>query len=170
MITRTGIGVVWMVMVGVLPAAAATISGVVTDTSGAAVVATRVVVRDVATRQEIVAQTGEDGRYTVETPRAGTYLVSVAREGFSEAVQTAVLERADQVLDVPLRLEVGPVTSAVVVTASRAERDTRQIPLHVDTLTKAAVEQSNQLSTGDALTMAANITPAERAALKNFFK
>ena len=156
--TRTWIGVLWMVMMGVLPAEAATLSGLVTDTSGAAVVGTRVVVRDVATRQQIVAQTGEDGRYTVEVP-PGTYLVSVAREGFSEAVQTAIVERADQVVDVPLRLEVGSVAAAVVVTASRAERDTRQIPLHVDSITRAAVEQTNQLSTGDALTMAANITP-----------
>ena len=59
--TRTWIGVLGMVMMGVLPAQAATISGVVTQTSGAAVVGTRVVVRDMATRQEIVAQTGGDG-------------------------------------------------------------------------------------------------------------
>jgi hemoglobin/transferrin/lactoferrin receptor protein len=159
MSSRTCFVWMWMALMGVLPANAATISGVVTDTSGAAVVATRVVVRDVATRQEIVTETGEDGRYTVETPTSGTYLVSVAREGFSEAVETVIVERADQVIDVPLRLQVGTVTSAVVVTASRAERDTRQIPLHVEAITKAAVEQSNQLSTGDALTLAANITP-----------
>ena len=85
--TRTWIGVLWMVMMGVLPGEAATIGGLVTDTSGAAVVGTRVVVRDMATRQEVVAQTGEDGRYTVEAPTPGTYLVSVAREGFSEAVR-----------------------------------------------------------------------------------
>ena len=70
------------------------------------------------------------------------------------------MDRADQALDVPLRLEVGagrpPRWSS---RPSRAERDTRQIPLHVDTITKAAVEQSNQLSTGDALASIANITP-----------
>ena len=47
----------------------------------------------------------------------------------------------------------------MVVTASRAERDSRQIPLHVETITSAAIEQTNPISTGDALTMAANITP-----------
>ncbi|MBK5297971.1 MAG: TonB-dependent receptor plug domain-containing protein, partial [Vicinamibacteria bacterium] len=157
--TRTSIGVMVMALMSVLPAAAATISGVVTDTSGAAVVGTRVVLRDVATRQEIVVQTGRDGRYSVEAPRPGTYLVSVARDGFSEAARTVIVESAEQTLDVPLSLEVGSVTAAVVVTASRAERDARQIPLHVDSITKAAVERTNQLSTGDALTMAANITP-----------
>lgn len=157
--TRTWIGVMWVVLMSVAPVAAATISGVVTDTSGGAVAGTRVVLRDVATRQEVVGQTGEDGRFTVEVPTPGTYLVSVTREGFSDAVQTVVVERADQALDVSLRLEVGSVAAAVVVTASRAERDVRQIPLHVESITRAAVEQTNQLSTGDALTMAANITP-----------
>ena len=140
-------------------AEAATIRGVITDTSGAAVANTRVVVRDVATRQETVVQTGVDGRYEAVVPSTGTYLVSVTREGFSEAAQTVVVESAAQLLKVSLTLDVGSVVSAVVVTAARAEREVRQIPLHVDTVTKAAVERTNQLSTGDALTMAANITP-----------
>ena len=159
MCTRTGIGLVWMLAMSAVPAAAATVSGVVTDTTGAVVVGTRVVLRDVATRQEVAGQTGEDGRFTIETALPGTYLVSAAREGFAEAVQTVIVERADQTLDVPLRLELGSLASGVVVTASRAERDPRQIPLHVDTITRTAIEQTNQLSTGDALTMAANITP-----------
>jgi hemoglobin/transferrin/lactoferrin receptor protein len=143
----------------VLPAAAATIRGVVSDASGAPIAGTRVVLRDVATRQEIVVVTGPDGRYEVEAPATGAYLVTVAREGFSEAVASVVIESADQSVEVPLTLEVGSLASAVVVTASRAERDIKQIPLHVDTISKGAVEQTNQTSTGDALLMAANITP-----------
>ena len=140
-------------------AQAATIRGLITDVSGAPVVGMRVVLRDVATRQEIVVETDADGVYEAQIPAIGTYLVSVTREGFSEAARTVVVESSDQSLDVPLTLEVGSVTSAIVVTAARAERDTRQIPLHVDTLTRAAIERTNQTSTGDALTMAANITP-----------
>jgi hemoglobin/transferrin/lactoferrin receptor protein len=45
------------------------------------------------------------------------------------------------------------------VTAARAERETRQIPLHVETITRASIEQANTLSTGDALSSVANITP-----------
>lgn len=159
MAIRTGFVAFAMVALWGLPASAATIRGVVTDTSGAPVAGTRVVLRDVATRQEVVVETGTDGSYEVDAPTPGTYIVSVAREGFSEAAQTVIVERAEQQFDVPLSLEVGAVTAAVVVTAARAERDTKQIPLHVDTITKAAVEQTNQTSTGDALTMAANITP-----------
>lgn len=156
---RTSIGVMVLLLAGVLSAEAATIRGVVTDSSGAPVPDTRVVLRDVATRQEIVVQTGPDGGYEADVPATGTYLVSVTREGFSEAAETVVVASATDQFNVPLTLEVGSVATAVVVTSSRAERDIKQIPLHVDTITKAAVEQTNQASTGDALTMAANITP-----------
>ncbi|HWI17064.1 MAG TPA: TonB-dependent receptor, partial [Vicinamibacterales bacterium] len=140
-------------------AEAATVRGLVTDGSGAAIANTRVIVRDVATRQELLVETGADGRFEVQVPAAGTFIVIAARDGFSEAAVTIVVEDAAQSVEVPLTLEVGSVVSAVVVTAARAEREVRQIPLHVDTITRGAIEQSNQLSTGDALTMSANITP-----------
>lgn len=140
-------------------AEAATVRGLVKDGSGAALANTRIVVRDVATRQESVVETGVDGRFEAQVPAAGTFIVTAAREGFSEAAATVVIDDAAATVDVPLTLEVGSVVSAVVVTAARAEREVRQIPLHVETLTRSAIEQSNQASTGDALTMTANITP-----------
>jgi Carboxypeptidase regulatory-like domain len=141
--TRILIGVAVMMLMGVLSAQAATISGVVTDTSGAAMPGTRVVLRDVATRQTLTVDTGPDGRFSIEVPTTGTYLISVTREGFSETAQTVVIDDLEQQVDVPLSLEVGSLATAVVVTASRAERDRRQIPLHVDTISSAAVEQTN---------------------------
>jgi hemoglobin/transferrin/lactoferrin receptor protein len=155
----TWIGALALMLAGVRPAAAATIAGTVTDISGAPVANTRVVVRDVATRQEVIAETDQNGRYVADLAGTGTYLVSVNRDGFAEVARTVVVESAEDELDLPLRLEVGSMTAAVVVTASRAERDQRQIPLHVESLSRAAIEQTNQTSTGDALTMAANITP-----------
>jgi outer membrane receptor protein involved in Fe transport len=153
------IGALALMLGGVSPAAAATVAGTVTDTSGAPVARIQVVVRDVATRQEVVVETDQDGRYAADTPGAGTFLVSVSREGFAEAARTVVVRSAEETVDVPLTLEVGSVTAAVVVTAARAERDQRQIPLHVESIMRGAIEQTNQTSTGDALTLAANITP-----------
>jgi hemoglobin/transferrin/lactoferrin receptor protein len=149
--------VLWLASVSA--AGAATISGTVTDSSGAPVGRTRVVLRDVATRQETVVETDDAGRYTATTPGTGTFLVVVNRDGFAEAARTVVVQTADEALDAPLTLQVRSMSAAVVVTAARAERDQRQIPLHVDSITKAAIEQTNQTSTGDALTMAANVTP-----------
>ena len=160
MSTRTGIGVLWMMLMGVLPATAATISGV----------GDRYQRRGRSWPRGWWSATWRRARRSSSRPvttagtrwrrrRPGRIWSASRARAFRRPSQTVIVERADQALDVPLRLEVGTVAAAVVVTASRAERDTRQIPLHVDTITKAAVEQTNQLSTGDALTLAANITP-----------
>ncbi len=141
-----------------LPSMAATISGLVTDSTGAPLPDARVVLRDVATGQEVQGQTGADGRYELTTPSTGTYLVLITRASFAEAARTVVLASADAAADVSVSLELGSLSSAVSVTAARAQREIRQIPLHVDSIGAAAIEQANPLSTGDALAMAPNVT------------
>jgi len=141
------------------PAFAASVRGVVSDVTGAALADSHVVLRGVATGQESQTDTGSDGRFQFEQATPGTYLVIVTRTGFSEAARTIVIETADAMLDVPVQLDLGVFNAAVSVTAARSERETRQIPLHVETITKGAIEQDNTLSTGDALTTVANITP-----------
>ena len=141
-----------------LPAAAGTISGVVTDATGAALTGARVVVRDIATGLEIAGGTDAQGRYRIETPAAGTYLVIVSRHGFSEAARTILVEQPESVIDVPVQLELGVMTAQVSVTVARSEREVRQIPLHVESMPEAAIKQLNPLSTGDVLTSAPNVT------------
>ena len=141
------------------PVSAATISGVVTDSTGAALRSAQVTLRAIATGQETHVETDAEGRYRFEAPVPGSYLVIVTRAGFSEAARTVLVEQSSAELDVPVSLELGVMSAEVSVTASRAEREVRQIPLHVETLSRAAIEQRNTLSTGDALTAAANVTP-----------
>jgi outer membrane receptor protein involved in Fe transport len=137
---------------------AASISGVVTDTTGATLPDVRVVIRDIATGREQSVTTGTDGRYVLDAP-AGTYLLVVTRTGFADVARTVVVEGAEQRLDLPVTMDVGPLAAQVTVTAARGERELRRVPLHVETISDAVVEQANPLSTGDALTMAANVTP-----------
>jgi len=141
------------------PVLAATIRGSVSDSTGAAVTSARVILRVVATGQETVSETDATGRYRFDAPTAGTYLVIVTRAGFSEAARTVVVEQAEADVELPFTLELGVLSAEVSVTASRSEREVRQIPLHVETLSEAAIQQSNPLSTGDALTAAVNVTP-----------
>ena len=141
------------------PVSAATISGVVTDATGAALPSAQVTLRSIASGQEIVVDSDAQGRYRFEVPETGTYLVIVTRGGFSQAARTVVVASADAELDVPVSLELGVLSAEVSVTANRGEREVRQIPLHVETMSRAAVEQSNPLSTGDVLTNAVNLTP-----------
>ena len=141
------------------PVFAATVRGVVSDGTGAALPDSHVVLRGVATGQETATDTGTDGRFQLDTPVTGTYLVIVTRPGFSEAARTIVIETAEAMVDVPVQLKLGGFNAQVSVTAARSERETRQIPLHVETITRASIERDNTLSTGDALTTVANITP-----------
>lgn len=147
------------VTLAALPADAATIAGLVSDATGAALPGTRVVLRGVATGQESAVQTGDDGRFLLDVPMPGTYLMIFTRPGFAEAARTVVINGPEEALDVSMQLELGKVTAQVSVTAARAERENRQVPLHVDSISKAALEQNNPVSTGDALTVTANITP-----------
>jgi outer membrane receptor protein involved in Fe transport len=142
-----------------VPVSAATISGVVTDTTGAALTNARVTLRDIATGREIVVVTDAQGRYTFDVTTVGAYLVIVQRAGFSEAARTVIVEQAEAALDVPVVMPLGMLNSEVSVTATLKEREVAEIPLHVETLSRAGVEQTNPLSTGDALTLAPNVTP-----------
>ncbi|MDP2054701.1 MAG: TonB-dependent receptor, partial [Acidobacteriota bacterium] len=141
------------------PALAATIRGTVSDSTGAAVPDARVVLRLVSTGQETIVETDGDGRYRFDAPAPGTYLLVVTRSGFSEIARTVMVGPLEADVEVPMTLEVGVLSAEVSVTASLSEREVRQIPLHVETISAAAIEQANTLSTGDALTTAVNITP-----------
>jgi hemoglobin/transferrin/lactoferrin receptor protein len=140
-------------------ASAATISGVISDSTGAALPSTRVTLRDIATGQETLVQTDAQGRYRFDVTTTGSYLLIVSRDGFAQVARTVIVERPEVAMDLPISLELGVMTTEVSVTASRSEREVRQIPLHVETMSRAAVEQSNPLSTGDVLTSAVNVTP-----------
>ena len=141
------------------PASAASISGLITDSTGAALRDARVTLRSIATGEETVVETDAGGRYRFDLSTPGSYLVIVARAGFAGAARTVLVEDAGADLDVPVSLELGVLNTEVSVTASRGEREVRRIPLHVETLSRAGVEQSNPLSTGDVLTQAVNVTP-----------
>ena len=147
------------VVAAAVAAEAAGINGVVTDTTGAPLPSARVVLRDLATGQEVAADTNAQGRYAIATRAAGTYLLIVRRDGFAEAARTIVIASAEQTLDFPVKLELGSLATEVTVTAARSARETRLIPLNIDVMSKDQIEQSNPLSTGTALTAAANVTP-----------
>jgi outer membrane receptor for ferrienterochelin and colicins len=140
-------------------AAAATVSGVVSDSTGASVPNAVVVLHGLASGQESSVETGIDGRFSLDVSSPGTYLVIVSRSGFSEAARTVVIAEPGDVVDVPVQLELGGLKAEVTVTAARAVREVRGTPLHVETITSDAVRQGNSLSTGDALSSVANITP-----------
>jgi outer membrane receptor protein involved in Fe transport len=132
---------------------------VVSDPTGAVVPGARVVLRGLATGIETAVETSADGRFEIDVQLPGGYLLIVTRPGFSEAARTVEINAESDRLDVAVQLELGALSAEVSVTAVKAEREARQIPLHVETITSDTIEQANTLSSGDALTNVANITP-----------
>src|SRR5688572_13840900 len=87
-------------------ASAATISGVISDRTGAALSSTRVTLKALATGEETTVETDTAGRYSFDVAAPGTYLVIVTRSGFSDAARTIAIDRTEQSVDLPMSLEL----------------------------------------------------------------
>jgi outer membrane receptor protein involved in Fe transport len=135
------------------------ITGVISDATGAPLSSAKIVLRDLATGQEISSESNAQGRYQIDTKTPGTYLLIVSRQGFAEVARTIVITSSEQRLEFPVKLELGSLATEVTVTAARSAREVRQIPLNVDTKSKEQIEQTNPLSTGTAIAESANVTP-----------
>ncbi|MGB9072307.1 MAG: carboxypeptidase regulatory-like domain-containing protein [Terriglobales bacterium] len=92
-----------------------TITGTVTDPSGAVVPKARVIVRDEGTNATRDAETNEDGDYTVALLPPGRYFVAVESKGFRRSVIHRVSVDVDQTVRIDFALQVGALTEEVNV-------------------------------------------------------
>jgi hypothetical protein len=92
------------------------ISGTVTDPSGALIAGAQVVLLDPATgaTQHTVASSA--GLYTFISLNPGVYRVTASQTGFASVAQDKVTVTVDQVTQVNLSLRVGTITDSVTVT------------------------------------------------------
>ena len=95
---------------------AATLSGIVTDQSGAAVSGAAVSAYNLDTGTERTAVTGPSGRYELFALQLGQYEVRVKKAGFSEAVRTGIRLVVGQEASVDIKLHLGRVSERVQVT------------------------------------------------------
>lgn len=93
------------------------ISGTVTDTSGAAIPSAKVVVSNMDTNVAVEAQSSGAGSYTAVYLIPGRYAVTVEAPGFKRLVRDGVELRVSDRLTLNLQLEVGAVQDTVNVTA-----------------------------------------------------
>jgi hypothetical protein len=95
----------------------ATITGTVTDPSGAAVPGATVVATHIETNSQTTTQTNDVGIYTLGQLREGTYSVHAKSAGFKEFVVQNVQLIARDYRRLDISMEVGAVETAVEVTA-----------------------------------------------------
>jgi len=116
------------------------ISGAVTDASGAAVPNARVTITDTGRGVTYSAITNESGNYTQGLLTAGVYDVRVESAGFSAFVQKNVQVEIDKVVQANARLEVGTVGETVSVNADAPVLKTERADVS-DTVSQKSVQE-----------------------------
>jgi len=115
------------------------VTGTITDQTGAVVPGTQLTITNDATGFKRQATTDDTGRYrTLDLPQ-GTYTIEVSASGFKPLKKTNVSVRIGQVNEQDLQLEVGAVTQEITVTGSAAVLQTQKADVHT-TITSFAIE------------------------------
>jgi len=102
----------------------ATLTGTVTDPSGAAVPNAAVKATNTATNQASDTKTTSDGIYTIPYLAPGIYDVEVTAAGFQTLKRPAITLEVGQRLNLPLQMTVGQATTEITVTGQQEVLDT----------------------------------------------
>jgi hemoglobin/transferrin/lactoferrin receptor protein len=121
--------------------------GSVSDTSGAVLAGAKVSVSNLATGEQLTAQTDAAGNFHFENLPAGSYRVTVESAGFSSASREISLGETTQNLDI--KLSVGNISENVTVTATRTQVATTDTAVPVTVLTRENIEEKNVNTIGD---------------------
>jgi Carboxypeptidase regulatory-like domain len=100
-----------------------TISGTVTDPSGAAVVSATVKATQTQTGRETVVTSGTNGDFVFPTLPPSVYSLTVSATGFQTYTQTDIVLQADQKLTASVRLRIGLTSETITVTAELPQVD-----------------------------------------------
>ncbi|MBY0373735.1 MAG: TonB-dependent receptor, partial [Bryobacteraceae bacterium] len=95
-----------------------TLTGAITDKSGAAMGGAKITVQNLETQIAREATTDEAGLFTVPLLPPGRYKVTAQKQGFRQAFQDNLTLEVNQTVRVEFQLEVGQVTESVEVKAS----------------------------------------------------
>jgi hypothetical protein len=102
----------------------ASLSGRVTDQSGAVVVDAQILVNNTDSGAQLIALSNDSGVYFVPEVRPGPYQVSVEKSGFRKVVLTGLVLEVQDAVSRNFTLQVGPVSDSIVVIAGKEEVDT----------------------------------------------
>ena len=130
-------------VVALLPAVASaqtgTLTGLVRDSSGAAVPGATVRVVAETTRATVEVVTNEQGAYRADGLAAGSYRLEAALDGFETSVRRLVIETG-QFSTLDVTLAPSRVTEGVIVTARRIEEAAQEVPIPVSVVSGDLIE------------------------------
>ncbi len=105
------------------------ITGVVTDASGAVIPGAEVAVLHKGTNIRSTARSDASGNYTVSLLPRGDYRVEVTAAGFKRFVQDGIVLQVQQTARLDVQMTVGEVAESVVVTADAGRLETENATL-----------------------------------------
>ncbi|MBI1355464.1 MAG: TonB-dependent receptor plug domain-containing protein [Acidobacteria bacterium] len=124
-LTRAGYGVAAVaLMLALWPASAfaqevsAGVTGIVTDPSGASIVAVDITLTDLDRGLSYTTQTNEAGNYALPRVPPGRYEFRAQAEGFRSVVQPEIVLEVNQRARIDISMELGAVTETVEVSAA----------------------------------------------------
>ncbi len=92
-----------------------TVTGSVTDSSGAAIADAQVTLTNLGTSEKRNQSTGSDGLYTFVNLFAGKYKVDAEKAGFKRTTRTDIVVEVQQTYRIDLTMQVGEMTQSVEV-------------------------------------------------------
>jgi Carboxypeptidase regulatory-like domain len=105
----------------------ATISGTVSDSSGALIQGVDVIVTQTNTGGSRTAATNATGSFILSNLPLGPYRLQAMKTGFEVYVQTGIVLQVGSSLSIPVTLKVGNVDERIQVEASTSEVETRSL-------------------------------------------
>ena len=117
-----------VLLLGALACAAfaqtATITGRVSDTTGALIPGVPITVTNVATGVDRKTATNESGYYAVPLLPPGSYRITVEQSGFRAINRSGIILEVDQKAEIDFALEVGAIAERIEVTADALQLNT----------------------------------------------
>jgi len=122
----------------------ATVSGTVTDQSGAAVVGAVVTAKSVERGTTYTGQTNDSGIYRIPTLPIGKYDLRIEKTGFQASLYPELVLHENQIARIDVELKVGQVSQTIEVTGAAPVLKTEAT--QVDTIINAATNDNLPLA------------------------
>ena len=145
-----------MTFVGIAQTDRGSITGTISDATGAVVANAAVQAKNVATGQTYTATSTQTGNYTLPQLPAGSYEVIVEVQGFKKYTRQGLALAPTQVMRIDVPLEVGTSAEAVTVTAEATLMKTESSEVS-STVTGDRINNLPLLSIGEQQASAAGV-------------
>jgi len=116
------------------------VSGTITDPSGAGLPKAHVTLINKATSVQKEADTDESGHYIITDVPPGNYDLKITASGFKPLTQTNLTVTANTVMNGDAKLQVGAVSEQVTVEASTVTLQTEKTDVHTELTSEAILD------------------------------